>query len=729
MTITDQQSHLAFHLTGALTGDALHAIDELKLVPALFAGYRDLTGLRYDFPVVLLRDDTSQPFASLSAIIDELVPRLAAAGEDEVRVRKQLTQLEREIRSTLATGAGGTLSTLWERAAARLVPSSDHPLAQAFARARAALAHDGELVDCDATFPAQALMSAWRHVEQVRARTMRAHIERLKFRLWEILQAALMSSDRGREAASLKASVGKSFENAFDFDALSATLGTARRTAGLSVARRERIENALIVLEQQRFYPARQKDAFPFSFTSCTEAEAAWRERLPKLIELSKSMAIAELEIKGEYNELRHDPLFAAYGACGLPRDDIARFPSYLVCMRATAADQYNELMTLLGADIPVKAVVQFDDLLENGAQLRPQASLSMRSKQLADMAIGLGTVFVMQSAASNLVRSREGVLKGLGYDGPALFSIYSGAANGTMPAYLRAAAAMEARVFPAFTYDPAAGRDWATRFSISDNPQAERDWPAQQFAYEDRDHQRVTGDVDFTSIDFAALDERYAAHFASVPAAQWNGHMAPVQAWLADDAAPPTDGVPYITMVDRHDVLQRVIVDARMIEEARRCRTVWHSLQELGGIHNSHAQRLLAEQRAAWEQEKVREARTSAPDADASSTSSSAGVATAPSGEATAAAAATPEEKPADEAYIETPRCTTCEECVRINNKMFAYDANKQAYIANLEAGTYRQLVEAAESCQVSIIHPGKPRNPNEPGLAELIERAQPFM
>jgi hypothetical protein len=35
---------------------------------------------------------------------------------------------------------------------------------------------------------------------------------------------------------------------------------------------------------------------------------------------------------------------------------------------------------------------------------------------------------------------------------------------------------------------------------------------------------------------------------------------------------------------------------------------------------------------------------------------------------------------------------------------------------------------VEAAESCQVSIIHPGKPRNPKEPGLPELIGRAEPY-
>jgi hypothetical protein len=45
------------------------------------------------------------------------------------------------------------------------------------------------------------------------------------------------------------------------------------------------------------------------------------------------------------------------------------------------------------------------------------------------------------------------------------------------------------------------------------------------------------------------------------------------------------------------------------------------------------------------------------------------------------------------------------------------------------VNAGTYRHMVEAAEACQVAIIHPGKPKNPNEPGLEELLERAKPFM
>ena len=80
------------------------------------------------------------------------------------------------------------------------------------------------------------------------------------------------------------------------------------------------------------------------------------------------------------------------------------------------------------------------------------------------------------------------------------------------------------------------------------------------------------------------------------------------------------------------------------------------------------------------------------------------------------------------DEAWIETARCPSCNECQLINDRMFLYNENKQAYMGDLKAGTYRQLVEAAESCQVSIIHPGKPFDPKEPGLDELVERAKAF-
>ncbi|HET7204720.1 MAG TPA: ferredoxin, partial [Steroidobacteraceae bacterium] len=99
---------------------------------------------------------------------------------------------------------------------------------------------------------------------------------------------------------------------------------------------------------------------------------------------------------------------------------------------------------------------------------------------------------------------------------------------------------------------------------------------------------------------------------------------------------------------------------------------------------------------------------------------------------EAVALAAAVAIEEPTrnpDEPYVETLRCSSCNECTLAFPKLFAYDDQKQAYLKDARAGSYRQLVEAAEACQVSVIHPGKPWDPNEPGLEELLERAKPFL
>jgi hypothetical protein len=82
----------------------------------------------------------------------------------------------------------------------------------------------------------------------------------------------------------------------------------------------------------------------------------------------------------------------------------------------------------------------------------------------------------------------------------------------------------------------------------------------------------------------------------------------------------------------------------------------------------------------------------------------------------------------PAREPSIDTPRCTSCDECTRLNKKLFAYDGNKQAYIVDPKAGTFKQLVLAAERCTAQIIHPGTPCNPDEPDLEKWIKRASRF-
>jgi hypothetical protein len=116
----DTQAHVVFFLTGRRPAEHLDAVDGLGLRPALFAGYRELSQLRYDFPLLLVAGRTDGQFAqSLSGLIDSALAGIAR-GSDSERIRKHALRLEQEIRTLAAGGASGTLSALWDKAAGRL---------------------------------------------------------------------------------------------------------------------------------------------------------------------------------------------------------------------------------------------------------------------------------------------------------------------------------------------------------------------------------------------------------------------------------------------------------------------------------------------------------------------------------------------------------------------------------------------------------------------------------
>jgi ferredoxin len=342
---------------------------------------------------------------------------------------------------------------------------------------------------------------------------------------------------------------------------------------------------------------------------------------------------------------------------------------------------------------------------------------------------MALGGMFVLQSPSSNLYALRARIGRGLASPSPALFSVFSvpGPSAGGLPPYLIAAAALQSRAFPAFSYEASAGGNWAARFSLENNPRRDDDWAVETVEYVDTALQRVIEPWAFTFADFALCDARRSVHFACVASEAWSEAMLPAAEWLDLDESEAGRRIPYLLAIDGEDRLHRVIVDLRLMQAARRCLLLWRRLQEHGGVHDSHAERLLALEKAAWTAAQVPVPATSASAPGASPASTSAAL-SAGGGEAPPAEDPAPAVHSPDEAWIETARCPSCNECQLINDRMFAYDERKQAYIKDIGAGTYRQLVEAAESCQVAIIHPGKPRDPNEPGLVGLLERAAPF-
>ncbi|HUI97594.1 MAG TPA: ferredoxin [Xanthobacteraceae bacterium] len=726
------QANIAFHLTGKIPAGELESVDGLDLRPALFAEYGDLTTLRYDFPLVLAERAADAPVQSLSGLFDRALHEIAG-GADGERLRKHALRFEQQIRSVAAEGGSASLSDVWASAARRISAHNDVEFQDSLKRLRAAVKVEGAVVDCDAALPFRLFRHAWNAVHERKARRFQATVGRLTAKLADILAADSVHSPEGLSAGRLQASVGATHRDAFDFDALSRLLTAATPKVALGESRRRRIGHLLGVLKSQRFYaPAngeagrRPAELYSFVFDNCGEAVAAYRERLSEMIAVAKAIAMAGLEIEGAYAEARHDAFFADFGGNGLSASEAELFPDYLICLRAAdmQASDAELALTASSSGMPAKIVVQTDDILDV-SPVGEHLGFGLRGRQLTSAAMGLATVYVLQTPSSHLYGVRERILRGLAYPGPALFAVFAGAADDRLPPYLAAAAAMESRAFPAFAYDPSAGADWASRFTVLDNPQPDAVWPTHGLAFEDADRQRTTETVAFTLIDFIASDKRYARHFARVPRAKWNGGTTSVPEFLAADTGEVPDKVPCLLMVDRGNVLQRVIVDARLMREARRCAEMWRNLQELGGIHNSHAERLLARERAAWAAEQAKAASNAAAQPAPAVATSAAAPAAAP---LPAAVEAEPE-KASDDPYIETARCTSCNECTQINDKMFGYNENKQASIINPDAGTYRQLVEAAESCQVSIIHPGKPRNPNEPGLDELLKRAEPFL
>lgn len=731
---TRHQDQLIFHLSGTRSGDGLRSIEGLGLRPALLAPYRELNALRHDFPVVLTPRDGTDFVQSLSSLVNAMLQDVAPRGVEGERLRRHALQLERRIRTAVAEGTRGDLSELWASAARALSAgqgyagdsgdSGDDALERVLAHAGDALRADGELLGCSDEMPSRLLTHAWQATQRSKARQFQAEASRLALKLSDILRAARSHSQAGRQPDSLKSAVGGPHQQQFDFEALSRIVGKGVPLDELPPARRRRLEDALAVLESQRFFAppdgiVREGQAtHAFAFDNCADAAAAFRERLAELAALVKAISIAELEVVGRYVEAEHDLVFGAFGEHSLTADDLARFPDYLVCIppQRNDAPENARLMEILSSAMPVKVLVQTNELLEDASIGTGRFAFGVRSARLATTAMGLGGMFVLQSAASNLYALRQRIHDGMSCREPALFSVYTpvAAAAAELPPYLTAAAAMHSRAFPAFSYDAAAGDNWAERFSLENNPQAEDDWPVEPLAYQDADGQRASLACAFSYADFMLCDGRQAAHFALVPRERWSAAMLPAAEWLALDEHQAAQRVPYLLAVDGQDGLQRVLVDARLMQATRRCLLLWHRLQEHAGVHDSHAERLLAREKAAW----------------AATLAESPGTAQPPSPAAVpdVAEAATAPSHSRDDAWIDTARCPSCNECQLINDRMFGYDERKQAYIKDITAGTYRQLVEAAESCQVAIIHPGKPRNPKEPGLDELLARAEAF-
>ena len=711
----------AFHRVGDRSRLPQTDLPAATLRPALFGRYSDLDALRTDFPLLLTQAPGVGPWViSLADAVDAMLRETTRPGAHDEETRRKALALEEAVRRKLRQGQSASLPQSWEAAWCELA-SSPHP---APGNMPPTPSPDGELVGYGPETAAKLVRRAWLENERRKGRLLHARIQRLALKLADILRADFMHSDAARDAGRLQSAVGGTDRASFDFDAMARVLRSAPAADPLPACRRQRIEDTIHTLRAQRFVAADGMPGgnglHPFEFDDCDAALDAFHERLEDMRCLVRAIAIAELEVANYYEESRHDSLFAGFGVDRLGPGDFALFPSYLVVIENLGDGQRNAVLDLLETGMPFKIIAQSTDIIDT---LRPD-----RGQRLARMALGLDDVFVLQAPNVFLYRLRDALLQAVSVPQPALISVYAGAD------YLASAAACESRAFPCFAYDPSADGGQAGRFRLAGNPQQELDWPQHRFDYETDEHDRQSVESAFTVADFVATDPRFASRFAAVggdaPLAQEENELVPLAEYLLLSDRERARAVPCIMLLDEQSRLRRAVVDDKLVEATARCLSAWRNLQELGGINNSHARAALREEEGRRKQDAAQSA--AHPSAKPAATAPPA-LAPAPSPSVPVAEPATIEsaaEGPSsDEPWIETIRCTSCTECKEINDRMFAYDEDNRAYIADPDAGTYRELVQAAETCQVAIIHPGKPRNPDEPGLEELINRAEPFL
>jgi|CXWL01.1.fsa_nt_gi pyruvate-ferredoxin/flavodoxin oxidoreductase len=412
--------------------------------------------------------------------------------------------------------------------------------------------------------------------------------------------------------------------------------------------------------------------------------------------------------------------------------------------------------------------------------------------KELALIAIAHRGVYVHQTSQAAATHLIGGVLRGLHKRRPVLINVYTPCPveHGLADDWSQHAArlALESRAFPFLTFDPDAGPTYADQLSLDGNPSVEDAWPTYTLRYLDEAGAEQSLDLPVTTADWAATEARFKQHFTELPAAAATDELMPFHEYLAASAADRDGRRPFILALTKDRHLRRLAVSVEMVRLAEERQQFWSQLRQLAGLEIAPAVRDVvaasleeefatrsASLRADYEA-KLTELRVSYPAQMARrlattlmhTAGGSAAVAeflaglpaamptaadvvvaaptvtaapvpaamsapaptAAPPAAATAVAVAVEGDDDALvlEAWIDSIRCTTCNECTNINKKLFVYNADKQATIADPKAGTFAQLVTAAERCPVSIIHPGTPLNPNEKDLAKWLPRAAKF-
>lgn len=785
----------SFHHTGRRASEP-----QADLVPALFHRYRRPGNLRYAFPLVFDVDADESSCESLSEVLRRLVP----SNEDDRILHANLARLERAIRRHLRDrGAMGPLSGAVAEATPDLLAElglreESHKLLEAsLARLVERVPEGLRVIGFGPEVPFVLFWSAARALVANARRELASRVRVLLGVLEDL--AEVEAGHQPATAARLSDALGESAGGLVDSDSLAQVLARQKRPNRQVEGRRQRLEElarrlrafleaepgpSLILIHP----PGLRLDAGLEGVVRAehedpiAEAVRRFDDAAQRLADVVMAIRAAQLEARNAYDPVLHDAWLSALDWSSLARDELDTLPviAGVLDARAASTHQLAGLSSALRTRRPIRLLTAVRPELDPSANA-PDTSQGGARAELGLIGVAHQQALVHQTSAAQPDHCLRGFQRAMRSGVPSLHVLVEtpgaeGDDEEAARAWLLEQAACEGRAHPRFVYDPTAGRSWADRFELGDQPALDEPWSAHPLDYVDAEGRRQQMTVAFTFADYALLAPALRDQLLAVSAEVDARHLQPLAAYLEQlPASHPTEQLPFVWSCDEQGRLVRLVVSEALCLATRERLAFWRTLQEYGGRRSPHVEHAVAEvQREAAEElarvrseletahaielervrrtagEEVLDRLASAlvqagPEAWRAPTEARATIEPAPASAPepasmgpTAAATSVPAPEPpaaaddedddAAEPWIESALCTSCGDCMAINSRLFVYNGNKQAVIGDPKSGTFLELVMAAEKCPSRCIHPGQPLDESEPNLDALRARAEPF-
>ena len=234
--------------------------------------------------------------------------------------------------------------------------------------------------------------------------------------------------------------------------------------------------------------------------------------------------------------------------------------------------------------------------------------------------------------------------------------------------------------------------------------------------------------ELPMTFADFAITEARFRKHFRQVPRDAWNDKMLPLAEFLTLSEDDRVDKFPYIWAIDRQQSLNRVMVDSTIVDSCEERRDFWILLKDLAASPTDKSTSTAEIEQKVRVEVVNKIAQGLMKMASNGNASESLTLLTSESIPSEPAPSANGNAGPAMAPWLETQECSSCNECIKINSKIFAYNEDNKAFIKDAEAGPFEDIVKAAEKCTARVIHPGLPKDTEMKDYDKWVKRAEKF-